>query len=135
MSLKKIKFIKKFFFNKEFFKFILIGILSTLINFITFITFINTFSLLELSSLAGYSSGLLNSYFLGKKWVFNNKNPNTLIIIIKFLIVYIVGGIGMTLIISVLVRLSFDYIISWCFGVLFSCMNNYMGSIYFFFKN
>ena len=135
MSLKKIKFIKKFFFNKEFFKFILIGILSTLINFITFITFINTFSLLELSSLAGYSSGLLNSYFLGKKWVFNNKNPNTLIIIIKFLIVYIVGGIGMTLIISVLVRLSFDYIISWCFGVLFSCMNNYMGSRYFVFKN
>ena len=54
---------------------------------------------------------------------------------IKFLVVYFIGGFGMTLIITWLSEsLSIDYKASWIGGAIFAVFNNYLGSKYIVFN-
>ena len=55
--------------------------------------------------------------------------------IVKFLVVYFIGGAGMTLIIVWLNNeLNIDYKASWIGGAIFAIVNNYLGSKYIVFK-
>jgi putative flippase GtrA len=87
------------------------------------------------SSVLGYSIGLFNTYLLGRIWVFNSEQPNQFKEIVKFLVVYFIGGAGMTLIIVWLNNeLNIDYKASWIGGAIFAIVNNYLGSKYIVFK-
>ena len=68
-------------------------------------------------------------------WVFNSEQPNQFKEIVKFLVVYFIGGAGMTLIIVWLNNeLNIDYKASWIGGAIFAIVNNYLGSKYIVFK-
>ena len=82
-----------------------------------------------ISSLIGYFFGILTSYYFGRLWVFKVDNKFTLSEIIRFILVYVIGGLGMTIIIYYLDHyLNFDYKLSWVIGALFAVTNNYLGS-------
>jgi putative flippase GtrA len=90
---------------------------------------------LVLSSTLGYVVGLVNSYYLGKIWVFNSKSKISFKEVIKFLIVYLIGGIGMVAIIWVLSdKYNIDYRLSWLFGAFFAVINNFFGSKFIVYK-
>ena len=62
-------------------------------------------------------------------------NKFTLGEIIRFFSVYIIGGLGMTIIIFCLDHyLNSDYRLSWVAGALFAITNNYLGSKYLVFR-
>ena len=81
------------------------------------------------SVLIGYFIGILTSYYFGRLWVFKVDNNFTLSEIIRFVSVYVIGGLGMTIIIFCLdYYLNLDYRLSWIVGALFAITNNYLGS-------
>ena len=119
----------------EAWKFAITGIISNTINFLTYVSSSFVLQNVVLSSTLGYVVGLVNSYYLGKIWVFNNKSKISFKEVIKFLIVYLIGGIGMVAIIWVLSdKYNIDYRLSWLFGAFFAVTNNFLGSKFIVYK-
>ncbi len=120
--------------NRQFLRFIIVGLLSTFINYLFYVfIFKITYNIL-FSSTIGYTSGILNSYLLGKKWVFKSKKKSHFKNISKFLLVYFIGGIFMTIIIKIFYANGYEYRIAWCFGMVYSIINNFLGSKFFVFN-
>ena len=120
----------------EIIRFLLVGLGSNLINFSIYYAFIFlNFSLL-LSAISGYLGGIFFSYTLGRIWVFDQRYPFSSRRLITFLIVYAVGGLGMTSLIMLLTNLmGLDYRVSWLIGAVFATINNFFGQKYFVFRN
>ena len=90
---------------------------------------------INIASLIGYSIGLLNSFFLSQIWVFKQKSffrwDKSLIL---FAIIYMIGGLEMTIIINLGIKVLNNYRIAWFIGALFAASNNYLASKYFLFS-
>ena len=119
--------------NRQFLRFIIVGLLSTFINYLFYVFIFKITSNIIFSSTIGYTSGILNSYLLGKKWVFKSKKKSHFKNISKFLLVYFIGGIFMTIIIKFFYANGYEYRIAWCFGMVYSIINNFLGSKFFVF--
>ena len=122
-------------FINQFKKFVIVGLVSTFMNYIAFRVLYYISNLIIFSSAIGYLIGLSNSYVFGLKWVFKTKSKNFKKTIIKFLIVYFIGGIFNSLTIYLLKRFNIDYSILWILGNGIALMNNFLGSKFIVFKN
>ena len=121
--------------RNTFIRFAIVGVLSNILNFSVYVIVFLLSTNIVFSSVLGYSIGLFNTYLLGRIWVFNSEQPNQFKEIVKFLVVYFIGGAGMTLIIVWLNNeLNIDYKASWIGGAIFAIVNNYLGSKYIVFK-
>ena len=121
--------------RNTFIRFAILGVLSNILNFAVYVIVFLLSTNIVFSSVLGYSIGLFNTYLLGRIWVFNSEQPNQFKEIVKFLVVYFIGGAGMTLIIVWLNNeLNIDYKASWMGGAIFAIVNNYLGSKYIVFK-
>ncbi len=121
--------------DNTFKRFVIIGIVSNILNFTFYTLIFLIFSNIVVSSVVGYSLGVLSSYYFGKVWVFESEQVFKLSEMFKFMLIYIIGGLGMTLIIIWLNQdLNIDYQISWIGGAIFAIINNYLGSKYIVFK-
>ena len=121
--------------RNTFIRFAIVGVLSNILNFSVYVVVFLLSTNIVFSSVLGYSIGLFNTYLLGRIWVFNSEQPNQFKEIVKFLVVYFIGGAGMTLIIVWLNNeLNIDYKASWIGGAIFAIVNNYLGSKYIVFK-
>ena len=117
-------------------KFLIVGVFSSILNFLVFkLTYIFTLNI-NISSILGYCTGLLNSFLFSSKWVFlNNRYIRLDKAFIIFVIIYSLGGIEMTITINVLYMLSANHIIAWLFGACLAAINNFTFSKYFIFKD
>ena len=121
--------------RNTFIRFAIVGVLSNILNFAVYVVVFLLSTNIVFSSVLGYSIGLFNTYLLGRIWVFNSEQPIQFKEIVKFLVVYFIGGAGMTLIIVWLNNeLNIDYKASWMGGAIFAIVNNYLGSKYIVFK-
>ena len=121
-------------FINQFKKFVIVGFGSTSLNYITYSVLYYISGLIIFSSAIGYLIGLSNSYFFGLKWVFKTTDKKFKQTIIKFLIVYIIGGIFNSLTIYLLKRFNINYSILWILGNGIALMNNFLGSKFIVFK-
>ena len=70
-----------------------------------------------LSSIFGYSTGLLSSFIFAKIWVFRNNSQKKIIkSFFIFCLIYFLGGLEMSLAIIFLNRLIDNYKIAWLIG-------------------
>lgn len=116
-------------------RFLLMGVLSNVINFAVYYALININVNLSLSSILGYLAGLICSYHLGRVWVFGQRFDINSKSILFFGIVYFLGSVWMTVIINLMVNyLSIDYKISWFFGAGAAAVNNYLGMKFLAFR-
>jgi putative flippase GtrA len=116
-------------------RYLLVGIGSNLINFVSYYIFYTIGISLFISSGLGYSTGLIFSYHFGRIWVFGIKYNITKKNVIRFFFVYLIGGLGMSLLIELIDKSTgVDYRISWFFGAFFAAINNFFGLKYFVFK-
>jgi putative flippase GtrA len=115
-------------FNVQLFRFLFVGVGSNIINFVIYLFVYSIGIPLFSASAAGYVAGMFFSYHFGRIWVFGRKFEVSKNNLIRFVVVYGVGGLGMSIIIEVLVRtLEVDYRASWLVGVTFAVTNNYLG--------
>jgi putative flippase GtrA len=116
-------------------RFLLMGVLSNVINFGVYYALINIHVNLSFSAILGYVAGLICSYHLGRVWVFGQRFEINSKNILFFGIVYFLGSVWMTGIIYVMVNyLSVDYKISWIFGAGTAAVNNYLGMRFLAFR-
>jgi len=114
----------------------IIGFLSNTLNFFCYVLTFLAFHNITISSTFGYLLGVSTSFYFAKIWVFDSSSNFQISEIIMFLVVYFVGGVGMTLIIIYLNKdLDIGYKLSWIGGAIFAIINNYFGSKYIVFKN
>jgi len=126
---------KHFLTDNTFKRFVIIGIISNILNFTFYTLTYLIFSNIVVSSVVGYSFGVLSSYYFGKVWVFESEQVFNLSEMFKFTVIYIIGGLGMTLIIIWLNQdVNINYQVSWIGGAIFAIINNYLGSKYIVFK-
>lgn len=115
-------------FNVELLRFLIVGVGSNVINFIVYLLVYSIGVSLFAASVAGYIAGLFFSYHFGRIWVFGRRFDVSKKNVIRFVAVYVVGGLGMSIIIEVLVRtIGLDYRLSWFIGAVFAVINNFVG--------
>ena len=108
----------------EIYRYSISGIGSNAVNFCLYFLMYTIGINIFISSLFGYLSGLFVSYSLGRKWVFGKEFKSTKRRALSFIIVYTIGGLGMSALILVFTNYyNFDYRISWVFGALFAVIN------------
>ena len=116
------------------FRFIISGLIASLINFLGFNSVYLIFENIILASLFGYSIGILSSFIFAKIWVFRDNSKKQIVkSFLFFCLIYILGGLEMSLIIIFLSH-TVDYNVAWLFGAFIAALNNYFGSKYFLFK-
>lgn len=116
-------------------RFVVVGVGSNLLNFLFYFLTHALGAPLVVASVTGYLIGLLNSFWYGKSWVFGDRDRINGKAIFRFVVVYAIGGIGMSAIIEILDRTQgLDYRVSWFFGAAFAFTNNFLGSKWLVFK-
>jgi putative flippase GtrA len=120
---------------KEVNRFIVVGIVSNVLNFVAYVFLYKIGIVIWIASIAGYIAGLVNSLYFGKTWVFNQGKIFNIQEIIKFVFIYGFGGLGMVFIINFLDnRTVLEYRTIWFFGATYAFLNNYLGSKIFVFS-
>ena len=121
--------------NQQILRFILSGVIASIINFISYRSLYLLFNNILFASISGYCVGIIVSFVFAKFWVFNNSfNQPLLKSFSLFCFIYLLGGIEMSLVIVFLNRLIENYKIAWVFGAIIGSLNNFLGSKYFSFK-
>ena len=124
--------------RRELFRFIVVGVGSNVLNFVVYVLAHLAGASLFVASTGGYLTGVLNSYYFGKNWVFGKPHAHISadwMSMARFFLVYATGGLGMSGIIEVLDRgAGMDYRASWVFGATFAFTNNFLGSKWLVFK-
>lgn len=118
----------------EFYRYLLVGIGSNCINFLVYFLAKVFFSFF-VAAFCGYVAGLFISYHFGRIWVFGERFSIKRQNIIGFLIVYSIGGLGMSGLIEFFCEFKgVDFRISWLIGAIFAFVNNFLGMKLFVFR-
>ena len=127
------KFIKKN--NLQIIKFVISGLIATLINFLIYnLVFLFSRNLI-FASVSGYFFGLIISFVFAKFWVFQNREERKVVkLFFLFCFIYLFGALGMSLIVIFFNEIFNNHKIAWFFGTLFAAFNNYLGSKYILFE-
>ena len=127
------KFLKRN--NQQILRFIISGVIASSLNFFSYRALYLIFKNILFASISGYCIGILVSFIFAKSWVFKISSSQPLVkSLYLFCLIYILGGIEMSLVIVFLNRLIENYKIAWFFGALIGSINNYLGSKYLSFK-
>ncbi|MCC6212783.1 MAG: GtrA family protein [Burkholderiales bacterium] len=119
----------------EIVRFVVVGVLSNILNFVVYVLVHWAGGALAVASAAGYVVGMGTSYHFGKSWVFAGGSAKSHGAVFPFVLVYAVGGAGMTGIIEAMDRmLGIDYRLSWLAGAAYAAANNYLGSKWLVFR-
>ena len=122
--------------NLQILRFGVSGLIASILNFICYRSLYLLFKNILFASIFGYCIGILVSFICAKLWVFKNSNSQPLVKSFSlFCLIYLLGGIEMTLVILLINQLIDNYKIAWLFGALIGSINNYLGSKYLSFKN
>ena len=122
--------------NQQILRFIISGVIASSLNFFSYRALYLIFKNILFASISGYCIGILVSFIFAKSWVFKISSSQPLVkSLYLFCLIYILGGIEMSLVIVFLNRLIENYKIAWFFGALIGSINNYLGSKYLSFKN
>ena len=121
--------------TQQILRFIISGVIASSLNFFSYIALYLIFKNILFASISGYCIGILVSFIFAKSWVFKISSSQPLVkSLYLFCLIYILGGIEMSLVIVFLNRLIENYKIAWFFGALIGSINNYLGSKYLSFK-
>ena len=127
------KFIKKN--NLQIIKFVISGLIATLINFFIYNLVFLLFRNLIFASVSGYFSGLIISFLFAKYWVFQNQKERIVVnLFFIFCSIYLFGALGMSLIVIFFNEIFNNHKIAWFCGTIFAAFNNYLGSKYLLFE-
>ncbi len=119
----------------EIYRFAVTGIGANIVNYLAYMTCFYAGISLFYASLVGYFLGLLVSYHLGRRWVFKPQGKITAKAKTSFLLIYSIGGLGMSFIIEFCTKIiGTDFRISWLAGAVFAVTNNFLGSKFLIFK-
>jgi len=127
----------KIFFSPKFLKFVVTGVLSTIINYGVFwILYENEVVSYLWASISGYIAGLILGYFLNKCWTFSDKGAHERRKIIGYLFVYITSLLVSIGSLHLMVEYAgLDPRIAQLGAIAISTVLNFLGLKFFVFKS
>ncbi|ABP65916.1 GtrA family protein [Caldicellulosiruptor kronotskyensis 2002] len=119
-------------------KFSIVGVINTAVDFAVFFLFYSVFRIsYSLSQVFGYTSGMINSFIMNKKWTFEDKTTGKVIItkLLKFVITNLVS-LGSSIVVLKLSKtyLSNSILIAKILATLCAQMINYLSYKYWVFN-
>ena len=127
------KFFKKN--NIQIIRFFISGTIASIFNYLIYISLYFIFKNIIVASLSGYSVGILVSFIFSKIWVFQNESKHPIVkSFVLFCLIYLLGGMEMSTVITILNKLINNHNLASVFGALIASLNNYFGSKYLLFR-
>jgi putative flippase GtrA len=124
------------FFHKHFFKFLIVGGASTIINYGIFFVLYNYFQInYQLSSAIGYIVGALFGFFFNKYWTYESDSKQYHKEMLKYFLVYTVSlfmGLGLLRFLVVVLHLS--PLIANVVTIGCTTITNFLGTKFIIFK-
>lgn len=119
-------------------KFSIVGVINTAVDFAVFFLFYSAFHVsYSISQVFGYTSGMINSFIMNKKWTFEDKTTGKVIItkLLKFVITNLVS-LGSSIVVLKLSKtyLSNSILIAKVLATLCAQMINYLSYKYWVFS-
>lgn len=129
-KMEKIKKIIKKIFDFQVIKFGLVGLVNTAVDFAVFVLLTKAVDLNStISHAISYSCGVLNSYFLNRKWTFKQKSKSHPMEFFKFLLVNLVSLGLSTLVLNYLeIEAGISVYVAKLGATLCSMLVNFIGS-------
>lgn len=124
--------------SPQFFKFLIVGGVSTIINYSTFYLLFSIFNIHYLySSGTGYFTGLIVGYVLNRNWSFvEHKSSKRVTEFVKYLVLYIVSLLLSLISLELLVSiLGVNALIANVVAIGISTIINFLGLKFIVFKN
>ena len=121
----------------QFLKFALIGGVNTAIHYVVFIIFLKFVKIdYILASSIGYCSGVLNSYYMNRRWTFAAATGSSILEFSQFVCVNVVALLVNLISLKVLVT-SFEIIPEFAqvIAIVFSTVCNFVGNKYWTFRS
>ena len=121
----------------QFLKFALIGGVNTAIHYVVFIVFLKLVRIdYLLASSIGYCSGVLNSYYMNRRWTFAAATGSSILEFSQFVCVNVVALLVNLISLKVLVT-SFEIIPEFAqvIAIVFSTVCNFVGNKYWTFRS
>lgn len=121
--------------NREIIKFLIVGVISTILNYLSFSILFKILTINYLiSSAIGYMSGLVLGYSLNKNWTFEYKNEN-MKTKLQYLIVYLTNLVISLLILKILeTKFGINPMIGNVLVICYTTVANYIGIKIFVFS-
>jgi len=109
-------------------KFIIIGIINTLVAYIVFLLLLNFKINYKVANILSYIIGMINSFLFNKKWTFQFSNKTTFSLVTKFVFVNLVSlSLGLLTIIFLVEVFDFTDYFAQLFSISVSVLINYFG--------
>jgi putative flippase GtrA len=111
-------------------KFFIVGGINTLLTLSTFYLLNKIIGVnYVISTILGYSIGILNSYILNKHWTFQDSDKKVFFQLIRFISVNVISlGINLLVMYILVDRLFIDSMLSQVIATGFSTISNFLGS-------
>ena len=119
----------------QFIRFCIVGTVNTVVNFSAFQLLLILKAHYLFSSVTGFISGVIVSYFLNRRWTFGLRTKSTVSESVKF---FFVNGVALAFnSITMLVCVEFFSLIkqiAWCIAIFVSLNVNFFGSKFWAFR-
>jgi putative flippase GtrA len=128
--------VKKLIFHITLKKYLIVGLINTLATLLIIYSLKWSINLNDVyANFIGYGVGLIISFNLNKKWIFNHNNE-TKFIYLRFLFIAVLSYLANLIIVLICIYyLNVNDYISHIFGVPAYTMTGYFGNRFFVFKN
>lgn len=136
-SIPLLEIILEIFISKNFFKFVIVGIISTIVNYSIFYYFLEylIIGFYKIASAIGYSSGVFVGFFLNKYWTFEAKEKNfRREIPIYFTVYFFSLLIGLLFLEFEVIFLKINVLIANFLTIVLTTIMNFIGTKFIVFK-
>ncbi len=120
----------------EFLRFIVVGVLSTIVNYGVFYVLLRGFDVSYLiASAAGFLSGVGVGYRLNKSWTYAHQGRSSLALTMKYLAIYAVSlALGLAFLAELVNSLGLDARLANVLTIGLTTMTNFIGTKFWVFR-
>ena len=117
-------------------RFLVVGVISTVINYAIYFLMIRGLEINYLvSSASGFLSGVVVGYFLNKNWTYSVSEPTNIIMVARYLAVYVISLVAGLAFLYVLVdKFSVHPLVANVAAIMLTTCTNFLGTKFFVFR-
>ena len=117
-------------------RFLVVGVISTVINYSIYFLLIRGFEINYLvSSASGFLAGVAVGYFLNKNWTYSVSQPTNILMVARYLAVYVLSLVAGLAFLYVLVdKFSVHPLAANVAAIMLTTCTNFLGTKFFAFR-
>lgn len=117
-------------------RFLVVGVVSTIVNYSIYLLLLRGLEIDYLAaSASGFLSGVVVGYFLNKNWTYSVKEPTSLVMVARYLSVYVFSLIaGLALLYMLVDGFAVSPLLANIVAIMLTTCTNFLGTKFFAFR-